>query len=157
MRTRWMRMVISVLGVIFLCFSVTLIAKEEELEDMIEAIDKNISRKWDDRSSYDSELRDIDRKMDEILPFKEFPLKLEDYEPYDSLLVLTGNVRGDPTQDLRKVTKDIEDTKTDRRRSTRIFRIQKEERDFRKVVSSLICIPIKCKERMISGPDCSDC
>ena len=37
MRTRWMRMVISVLGVIFLCFSVTLIAQEEETEDMIEA------------------------------------------------------------------------------------------------------------------------
>jgi len=81
---------------------------DKNLGDMIEDIDKNISRRWDDRSSYDSELRDIDRRMDELLPFKEFPLKLEDYEPYDSLAVLTGIVRGDPTQDLRKVTKDME-------------------------------------------------
>jgi V/A-type H+-transporting ATPase subunit I len=81
---------------------------DKKLEDMIADIDRNISRKWDDRSSYEGELRDIDRNMEELLPFQEFPLKLEDYEPYKSLAVLTGNVRGDPREDLYKVTRDQE-------------------------------------------------
>ena len=73
---------------------------EKDLDGIIKRIDTQIMTKWEARNELENQLRDLDRKSEELGPFSEMPLKLEDYEPYQSLSVIVGTVRNDPGPDL---------------------------------------------------------
>jgi V/A-type H+-transporting ATPase subunit I len=73
---------------------------EAGLDGVINQIDTEIMTKWETRTELDNQMRELDRKAEELVPFSEMPLKLEDYEPYQSLSVIVGTVRSDPGPDL---------------------------------------------------------
>jgi len=75
---------------------------EDGLEALIQEIDRDIMTKWDARNELENRLRELDRKAEELTPFSEMPLKLEDYEPYQNLAVLVGTARTDPGPALKE-------------------------------------------------------
>jgi V/A-type H+-transporting ATPase subunit I len=75
---------------------------EDGLEAMIQEIDGDIMTKWEARNEIQNRLRELDRKAEELAPFSEMPLKLEDYKPYQNLAVLVGTARTDPGPALKE-------------------------------------------------------
>ena len=75
---------------------------EKDLDGVLKEIDSEIMIKWEARNECENQLRELDRKAEELGPFSDVPLKLEDYEPYLNLAVLVGTVRSDPGPALEK-------------------------------------------------------
>jgi len=75
---------------------------EGGLVAIIKEIDQDIMTKWEARNELENTIRDLDRKVEELAPFSDMPLKLEDYEPYQNLAVLVGTVRTDPGPALKE-------------------------------------------------------
>ena len=73
---------------------------EKGLDAIVKKIDTDIMTKWESRNELENQMREIDRKSEELGPFSDMPLKLEDYEPYQNLAVIVGTVRTDPGPDL---------------------------------------------------------
>ncbi len=78
---------------------------EKGLDGVIKQIDTEIMTKWESRNELENQLRELDRKAEELVPFSEMPLKLEDYEPYQNLAIIVGTVRSDPGPDLAQKLK----------------------------------------------------
>jgi len=75
---------------------------ERDLDAVISKIDRDIMTKWESRVELDNQIHELARRADEIGPFSDMPLKLDDYEPFENLAILVGTVRKDPAADLEK-------------------------------------------------------
>jgi V/A-type H+/Na+-transporting ATPase subunit I len=73
---------------------------EKGLDGIVKKIDVDIMTKWESRNELENQMREIDRKSEDLGPFSEMPLKLEDYEPFQNLALIVGTVRTDPGPDL---------------------------------------------------------
>ena len=79
----------------------------EDVREKILSLELNISEEDASRKKVQSLLQDLGRKIEEITPFAQLPLRLEDYRGYDSLDVLVGRVPRE-VDGLETVTPDMD-------------------------------------------------
>src|SRR6266511_4745740 len=78
-----------------------------DLRQKILSLELNISEEDASKKKIQSLLADLDRKIEEMTPFAELPLALQDYGGYERLEVFVGKVPRD-IDDLDTVTKEYE-------------------------------------------------
>src|SRR6266511_2834687 len=78
-----------------------------DLRQKILSLELNISEEDASKKKTQALLADLDRKIEEMTPFAELPLALQDYRGYERLEVLVGKVPRD-IDDLDTVTKEYE-------------------------------------------------
>ena len=72
----------------------------EELKERFELIEGEVRTLGENRTRLETEVRNIDQKIEAMDPFIALGLDLELYRPYDSLVVLVGTASGDPAKAL---------------------------------------------------------
>ena len=78
-----------------------------DLKEKILALELNLSEEDASKKKIQSLLGDLNRKIDEVTPFAQLPLALDDYRGYDSLEVFVGRVSRE-IPDLTGVTTESE-------------------------------------------------
>ncbi|HEY7588528.1 MAG TPA: V-type ATP synthase subunit I [Thermoplasmata archaeon] len=78
-----------------------------DIRQKILSLELNISEEDSARKKVQSLLQDLTRRIEEITPFAQLPLALEDYRGYENLEILVGKVSRDPTG-LESISADLE-------------------------------------------------
>jgi len=79
----------------------------EDMKAKIRALELNISEQDASKKKIQGLVADLNRRVEEITPFAQLPLSLEDYRGYDSLEVFTGKTSRD-IMGLETVTPEFE-------------------------------------------------
>ena len=76
----------------------------ERLEGLLSRLEKEVGGLEAERQGLEGELRELEKRRSALLPFAEFPLRLEAYRPYESIAVFTGTARAGFELELGRVT-----------------------------------------------------
>ena len=80
---------------------------ESDMRDKILALELNLSEEDASKKKIQALLAELNRKIDEVTPFAQLPLALDDYRGYDNLEVFVGKVPRE-IPDLASITPEFE-------------------------------------------------
>ena len=63
------------------------------IDGLVAALDSEVMARDREAQGLESSLRELEKRGEAVLPFKELPLNFEAYRPYESLAVFTGTVK----------------------------------------------------------------
>ncbi|OJH49403.1 ATPase V [Methanohalophilus portucalensis FDF-1] len=79
-----------------------------ELDEKLASLENELDEMTEEKSSYESRLKELDSLKKELVPFVSIPIDLKNYRGYENVSVFTGTVKGDISSELSGITNDYE-------------------------------------------------
>ena len=79
-----------------------------ELDEKLARLENELDEMTEEKSSYESRLKELDSLKKELEPFVSIPIDLKNYRGYENVSVFTGTVKGDISSELSGITNDYE-------------------------------------------------